>query len=76
MAKNIQLNLVINGVKQNVTNIKELEEVIKSAEESLKGMEIGSELILDQNNSKVYLVKLNKPKVYLKISKNQSRDKN
>ena len=43
MAKNIQLNLVINGVKQNVTNIKELEEVIKSAEESLKGMDIGSE---------------------------------
>jgi hypothetical protein len=43
MAKNIQLNLVINGVKQNVNNIKELEEAIKKAEETLKGLDIGSE---------------------------------
>ena len=43
MAKNIQLNLVINGVKQNVTNIKELEEAIKNAEETLKGLDIGSD---------------------------------
>lgn len=43
MAKNIQLNLTINGVKQNISNIKELETAIKAAEEELKGLEIGSE---------------------------------
>lgn len=43
MAKTIALNLTIGGVKQNITNIKQLEEAIKGAEEQLKGLEIGSE---------------------------------
>jgi len=38
MAKNIALTLTIGGVKQNITNIKELEAAIKSAEEELKGL--------------------------------------
>lgn len=43
MAKTIALNLTINGVKQSITNINQLEEAIKGAETELKGLEIGSE---------------------------------
>ena len=42
MAKNIALNLTINGVKQSITNISQLEKAVKDAEEALKGIEIGS----------------------------------
>ena len=43
MAKQIALNLTINGVKQNVKSINDLERAIASAQEELKGLEIGSE---------------------------------
>lgn len=43
MAKQIALNLTINGVKQNIKSIKDLESAISSAQEELKEMEIGSE---------------------------------
>lgn len=59
MAKNIALTLTIGGVKQNITNIKELETAIKSAEEELKGLNIGSEgfkrLSADVKNAKSVL---------------------
>jgi hypothetical protein len=59
MAKNIALTLTIGGVKQNITNIKELENAIKSAEEELKGLNIGSEgfkkLSTDVKNAKSVL---------------------
>ncbi len=59
MAKNIALTLTIGGVKQNITNIKELEAAIKSAEEELKGLNIGSEgfkrLSTDVKNAKSVL---------------------
>jgi hypothetical protein len=38
MAKTIALNLTINGVKQSITNINQLEEAIKGAESELKGL--------------------------------------
>lgn len=43
MAKQIALNLTINGVKQSVSNINDLEKAISQAEETLKGLDIGSE---------------------------------
>ena len=43
MAKQIALNLTINGVKQNVKSINDLERAIAGAQEELKGLEIGSE---------------------------------
>jgi hypothetical protein len=43
MAKNIALNLTINGVKQSITNIGQLEQAVKDAEEALKGIDIGSQ---------------------------------
>lgn len=43
MAKQIALNLTINGVKQSITNINQLETAIKDAQEELKGLDIGSE---------------------------------
>lgn len=56
MAKKIALNLTINGVKQQITNINQLEEAIKGAQEQLKGMDIGSEgfkrLSTDVKNAK------------------------
>lgn len=59
MAKNIALTLTIGGVKQNITNIKELEKAIAGAEEQLKGLTIGSEgfkkLSADVKNAKSVL---------------------
>lgn len=63
MAKNIALTLTIGGVKQNITNIKELETAIKGAEEQLKGLTIGSEgfkkLSSDVKNAKGVLEDFN-----------------
>lgn len=42
MAKQISLNLTINGVKQNIKSINDLEKAIAGAQEELKGLEIGS----------------------------------
>jgi hypothetical protein len=47
MAKNIALNLTINGVKQSITNITQLEKAVKDAEEALKGIEIGTKQFTD-----------------------------
>jgi len=43
MAKQIALNLTINGVKNSITNINQLNAAIKEAEEDLKDIEIGSD---------------------------------
>lgn len=43
MAKQIALNLTINGVKNSITNINQLNAAIKEAEEDLKEIEIGSD---------------------------------
>lgn len=63
MAKNIALTLTIGGVKQNITNIKELETAIKGAEDQLKGLAIGSEgfkkLSSDVKNAKSVLEDFN-----------------
>jgi hypothetical protein len=59
MAKQISLNLTINGVKQSVSNINQLEEAVRSAQEELKGMDVGSEsfkkLSRDVNQAKSVL---------------------
>ena len=47
MAKNIALNLTINGVKQSITNITQLEQAVKDAEEALKGIQIGTKQFTD-----------------------------
>jgi hypothetical protein len=56
MAKQISLNLTINGVKKNIKSINDLETAIKDAQEELKGIEIGSEafnkLTKDVNQAK------------------------
>ena len=59
MAKQISLNLTINGVKQSVSNINQLEEAVRSAQEQLKGMDVGSDsfkrLSRDVNQAKSVL---------------------
>ena len=56
MAKQISLNLTINGVKQSVSNINQLEEAVRSAQEELKNMDVGSagfkQLSRDLNQAK------------------------
>ena len=62
MAKQIALNLTINGVKQNIKSINDLEKAISGAQKELKTLEVGSDefnkLSKEINNAKNQFIEL------------------